>query len=105
MRDKVRSHVEIDTEEMIKWRSLSQEEIDQCWMNSADRKEEEVLDKFQVEDGKREAFKDRGAPLEWMRVRRNKIYRMRKCREDCWARVFSLFRRLQSKQEESTEEE
>ena len=31
MRDKVNSHVEIDTEEMIEWRSLRQEEIDQCW--------------------------------------------------------------------------
>ena len=37
MRDKVNSHVEIDTEEMIKWRSLSQEEIDQCWKNLADK--------------------------------------------------------------------
>ena len=37
-------------------------------------------------------------------------YRIRKWREDCWTRLFSLFRehnlqRLQSKQEESTEEE
>ena len=37
MRDKVNSHVEIDTEEMIKWRSLSQEEIDQCWKNLGDK--------------------------------------------------------------------
>ena len=67
--------------------------------------EEEVMDKYKVEDGKREAFRCRGAPLEWRRVRKNKNTK-RKCGED----YFSLFRenslqRLQSKQEESTEEE
>ena len=43
-------------------------------------------------------------------MRKNQEYRIRKWREDCWARIFSLFReynlqRRQSKQEESTEEE
>ena len=32
--------------------------------------EEEVMDKYKVEDGKREAFRSRGAPLEWRRVRK-----------------------------------
>ena len=48
--------------------------------------------------------------MERRRIRKNKIYIIRKWREDCWARIFSLFReynlqRLQSKQEELTEEE
>ena len=52
----------------------------------------------------------RGALLEWWSVRENKRYRRRKWREDCWARIFSLFgeynlQRQQSKQEELTEEE
>ena len=34
--------------------------------------EEEVMDKYKVEDGKREAFRCRGAPLEWRRVRKTK---------------------------------
>ena len=43
-------------------------------------------------------------------MRRSRKYRIRKWREDCWARIFSLFseynsQRLHSKQEESTEEE
>ena len=106
MRDKVNSHSEIDTEEMTKWRSLSQEEIDQCRKNLVERMEEEVLDKYKVEDSKRGASKGRGAPLEWRRVRRSKKYRASKWREDCWARVFSLFREktlqhLQSKRDEA----
>ena len=52
-------------------------------------------------------------PWEWRRVRKNKRYKIRKVvrgEEDCWARTFALLReynlqRLQSKQEESTEEE
>ena len=55
--------------------------------------EEEVLDKFQVEESLREAFRGRSAPLEWeRRVRKNKKYRVRKWREDCWAKIFSMFR-------------
>ena len=58
--------------------------------------EDEVLDKHKVEDSKREAFRGR---------RKNKKYIIREWREDCWARIFALFRvnnlqRLQSKQGE-----
>ena len=72
--------------------------------------EEEVLDKYKVEESNKEALRGRSALSEWRRVRKNKKYRIREWREDCWARVFSLFReynlqRRQSKQEESTEEE
>ena len=58
--------------------------------------EEEVLDKYKVEESKRGAFKGRGNPLEWRRVRNNKTYKIRKWREDSWVTNISLFR-LQSK--------
>ena len=84
--------------------------MDQCWKKLAERMEEEVLDKYKVEESKREAFRGRGAPLEWRRVRRSKKYRIRKWGEDYWARIFALFRecnlqRLHSRHEESTEGE
>ena len=46
--------------------------------NLAERMEEEVLDKYEVEASKRGAFKGRGNPLEWKRVRRSKKYKIRK---------------------------
>ena len=72
--------------------------------------EEEVLDKNKVEDSKREAYRGRGSPLKWRRVRKRKKYRIRKWSEDCWARNFPLFRehnlqRRQSMHEDSTAEE
>ena len=78
--------------------------MDECWRNLAER-EEEVLDKYKVEDSRR-----RGSPLEWRRLRRSKKYKMRKRREDFWARIFAFFRghnlqRLQCMHEDSTEEE
>ena len=42
------------------------------------KNEAEVLDKYKIEDSKREAFVGRGAPLEWRRVRKSKKYRIRK---------------------------
>ena len=36
--------------------------------------EEEVLDKYKVEESKREAFRGRGASLDWRRVRKDKKY-------------------------------
>ena len=80
MKDKENSLVETDTEELRKWRGMSQEEINQCWKNLAERIEEEVLDKYKVEESKREAFKGRGAPLEWRRVRGSKKYRIKEWR-------------------------
>ena len=40
--------------------------------------EEEVLNKYQAEESNKEALKGRSTPLEWMRVRKNKKYRIRK---------------------------
>ena len=39
---------------------MSQDEMGQCWQNLAERLEDEVLDKYIVEDSKREAYKGRG---------------------------------------------
>ena len=110
MEDKANSLWEEDTEEMRKWRGMSQQEMDQCWNNLTGKMEDEVLGKHKVEDSKKKAFTGKGAPLEWKRVRRSKKYRIRIWREDCWARIFALFReynlqRLQSKQEELAEKE
>ena len=41
------------TEEMRKWRSLHQSEMDLCWKKLAKRMEEEVLDKYKVEESRR----------------------------------------------------
>ena len=83
---------EEDTDEMKRWRSLNQSEMDLCWKNLAEKMEEEVLDKYKVEESNGGASKGRGNPLEWRRVRKNERYKIRKWREDCWARIFSLFR-------------
>ena len=39
---------------------------------------EEVPDKYKVEESKKGAFKGRGNPSEWKRVRRSKKYNIRK---------------------------
>ena len=70
--------VDEDTEEMKRWRSLNHGEMDQCWKNLAERMEEEVLDKYKVEESKRGAFKGRGNTLKWKIVRRNKRLKIRK---------------------------
>ena len=45
--------MEEDTEEMNRWRSLNQSEMDLCWKKLAERMEEEVLDKYKVDESKR----------------------------------------------------
>ena len=102
MKEKPNIAVEEDTEEMRKWRGLSQSEMDQCWRNLAENGRGSP---GQVQGRK----KQKRDPLEWRRVRKNKKYKIRKWREDCWVR-FSLclennLQRLLSKQDESTEEE
>ena len=64
MKGKPSSSLEEDTEEMRKWRGMSQDEMDQCWKDLVEKTEEEVLDKHKVEDSKREAYKGRSDPLE-----------------------------------------
>ena len=81
-----------DAEEMIEWRSMSQKEMDQCWKELAGQLGKEVLEKYKVEDSKRGAYRSRGSPLKWRRVRRSRKYRIRKWGEDCWATIFASFR-------------
>ena len=100
-----------DTEEMRKWRGLSQSEKDRCLKNLAENFEEEVLDKYKVEESKREAFRGRGGPLGWRRVRKKKKQTEKSGERNVGQEIsFSLFeelnlQRLQCNQEESTEEE
>ena len=47
---------------------MSQEEMDQCWTELAEKMEEEVLDKYKVEDNMRGAYRGRGSSLEWRRM-------------------------------------
>ena len=96
-----------DAEEVKKWKGLSQNEIDQCRKNLAERKEKEVLDKYKVEETNKEAFKGSGAPLEWRTVRKKKKGKIQSKRV-ARGKNFSLFRqyhlqRQQSKQEDLTE--
>ena len=66
MKGKPSSSLE-DTQEMRKRRGMSQDEINQCGKNLAERMDQEVLDKCKVDDSKNEAHKGKGAPLEWRR--------------------------------------
>ena len=63
MKERPNIAVEEDTVEMNRWRSLNQSEMDLRWKNLAERMEEEVLDKYKVEESKKGAFKGRGNPL------------------------------------------
>ena len=70
--------VEQDTEEMKRWKSLNQSEKDLSWKKLAEKVEEEVLDKYKVEESKRRALKSRGDPLEWRKVSKTKRDKIRK---------------------------
>ena len=52
-RVKAKYPVEVDNEEMRKWKGSSQSEMDLCWKNLAGRMEEEVLNKYEVEESKK----------------------------------------------------
>ena len=56
MKGKPSSSLEEDAEEIRKWGGGSQDEMDQSWKNLVERMEEEVLDKYKVEDSKRRGF-------------------------------------------------
>ena len=57
MKEEPNFAVEEDTEEIKKkWRELNQSEIDMCWKKFAERMEEEVLDKYKVEESKKRDF-------------------------------------------------
>ena len=92
MKDPANSHLEEDTYELRTWRGRDQEEVDECWNESAVNIDEDALDEYKVEDSQREAYRCRGSSLEWRRARRSRKYRIRKWRECCCARIFALFR-------------
>ena len=56
MQDQANSHVEEDRKEMRTWRGLTQEEVDQCW--------KELAEKDKVVDSKREALRWNGGVYE-----------------------------------------
>ena len=105
MKDKANSRLEEDTEEMRTWRGLNKEEMDQSWKKLA----EKWRRKFWTRTAKRRLTEAEAPFLEWRRVRRSGKYRVRKWEEDCWARIFALFKeynlqRRQSMHEDCTEE-
>ena len=53
-----------DTEDMVQRRSMSQEGINDIWKECCEKMEEEVLEKYKVEESKQSAYKGRGEPLE-----------------------------------------
>ena len=71
MKEKPNIAVVEDTEEMREWRGSSQSEMGLRWKTLAARLEDEVLEKYRVEESKREAFGGRSR-----RARRNKKYRI-----------------------------
>ena len=87
--------MEVDTEEMRKWRGLSQREMDQCWKNFVEKMEEAVLNKYKGEESKKEAFEGRGAPLDWRGVRKNKKYRRKKVMRRLLGKNFLFVQRIQ----------
>ena len=77
---------------MRKRRGPSQSEMDQCWKMLAERMEEEVLDKYEVEESKTEAFRGRCASLQWRRVRKKQEIQNKHVGEKtAGARIFSMF--------------
>ena len=75
---------------MRKWRGLSQSEMDLCWKDLAGRMEEEVLDKYKVEESKREAFSCTSTPLEWRRVRKKQEIQNKKVERRLLGNTFLL---------------
>ena len=82
MKDKLSTTLVKDTEDMISWRALSQLDVNECWMKIVRKIEDEVLDKYKLENTNKEAYRGRGEPSEWRIVRRVKKYQPRK-----WVKV------------------
>ena len=61
MKNESREDTEKATEEMIEWRSMSQEEMDECWKRPAEKMEQEALDKYKVDNSNNFACRSRGS--------------------------------------------
>ena len=48
-----------DTEEMVQWRSISEEDMHELWTALCRRMEEEVLEKYKAEEAKKRAYEGR----------------------------------------------
>ena len=70
MDEKAHHQVFKDTEEMVQWRSINQQEVDNMWKKLSEKIAEEVLGKYKVEVSKRGAYKGRGQPSEWRMEKR-----------------------------------
>ena len=77
MKEKPNTEKVEDAEELRKWRCLNQREMDLCWKNLAERMEEEVLDKYKVEEKLPDV---EVLPLEWRRVRKKQEIHDKKVR-------------------------
>ena len=108
MKDKTRSKLEDDTGEMMNWRSMSQENMDQCWKKLAEKNGGRGFGQVQGRGQQKRGLPKQpfwnGGACEKQEVQNTKW------REDCWARIFALFRdynlqRRQSMHEDFTEEE
>ena len=92
VKNQTRNNMEEDTEEMIEWRSVNQEEMDECWKKLAEKIEEEAL------CWKGGVYEEAGS-TEYVSGG-----------EDCWVRFFALFKecnleRVKSMHEDSIERE
>ena len=67
MEDKTSKREFKDTEERVQWRSINQGGFDNLWKETM---EEEVLEKYKVEENENGAYEGRGEPLEWRIVQR-----------------------------------
>ena len=54
-----------DTEEMVQWRCVIQEEMNNVWKNVNNKIKKRRWRSTKVDESKRGAFKGRGEPLEW----------------------------------------
>ena len=56
--------------------------------------EEEVLEKYKIEEKKKDAHEGRGEPLDWRIVKRVENFQPRKWSEYCWTRIYQRFREI-----------
>ena len=92
MEEKTSNRENKDTDEIVQWRTIIQEETNHRWKELFGTMEEEVLEKYKVEETVKGAYKGRDEPSEWRIVQGVKKYQPREWGEGCWARVFSWFR-------------
>ena len=81
-----------NTEEVVQWRSIKQEGINDLWKDLCERVERKVLEKFQERRGQERYVQGRGEPRECLFVKKEKETSTSQVGEACWAGNFSWFR-------------